>query len=480
LSHAVSINLEHELALQLAPTVNLERGARGITVHNFRRAVHFSAERPECAEVLDDLGAGPRYLHAWLTTNGTAREAVGTAIVYYVLQRLDEIGALSRVLLHDGKVQALLHPNCGFSATQAAPDSRARYVLSRFACLQPQRSGASVYWQVSSPLGHARLAVFDPACMAGIAALIESHTLAQLASRCTLADVTITALVRMLLWCAAVAPLSADGALAEDHSPALRHWEPHDLLFHSRSRMGRHGAAFGGTFHLKGIEAELPAIPPALGATVMRLPRPDIERLARTDPSLSTVLEARRSERSFGTAALTCAQLGELLYRAARLKEVRRKDGLEVAFYPYPGGGARSELCIYAAVADGQELAAGLYRYEAEPHALTAIAALTEDVRYLLHDAQATLGAGAPPPVLLVIASRFRRVSWKYQSMAYAVTLKNVGALMQTLYLSAQAMGLAACALGGGNADVFARCVANDYYEETSVGEFALGTRPCN
>jgi oxazoline/thiazoline dehydrogenase len=49
---------------------------------------------------------------------------------------------------------------------------------------------------------------------------------------------------------------------------------------------------------------------------------------------------------------------------------------------------------------------------------------------------------------------------------------------MQTLYLSATAMGLGACALGGGNADLFARCIDSDYYEETSLGEFALGQMP--
>ena len=37
-------------------------------------------------------------------------------------------------------------------------------------------------------------------------------------------------------------------------------------------------------------------------------------------------------------------------------------------------------------------------------------------------------------------------------------------------------MGLAPCALGGGNADLFATAAGLDYLEEGSVGEFALGT----
>lgn len=61
--------------------------------------------------------------------------------------------------------------------------------------------------------------------------------------------------------------------------------------------------------------------------------------------------------------------------------------------------------------------------------------------------------------------------------MAYATTLKNVGVLYQTMYLVATAMGLAPCALGGGDSDRFAAAVGSDYYTETSVGEFLLGSR---
>jgi SagB-type dehydrogenase family enzyme len=53
--------------------------------------------------------------------------------------------------------------------------------------------------------------------------------------------------------------------------------------------------------------------------------------------------------------------------------------------------------------------------------------------------------------------------------------LKHVGVLYQTMYLTATAMGLAPCAIGGGDADRFAWAAGTDYYAETSVGEFLLG-----
>ena len=74
------------------------------------------------------------------------------------------------------------------------------------------------------------------------------------------------------------------------------------------------------------------------------------------------------------------------------------------------------------------------------------------------------------------MTSRFGRLAWKYRSMAYAATLKDVGIVTQQMYLAATAMGLAPCALGGGDSDLFARAFGIDYYEEPAVGEFVLGT----
>jgi SagB-type dehydrogenase family enzyme len=62
--------------------------------------------------------------------------------------------------------------------------------------------------------------------------------------------------------------------------------------------------------------------------------------------------------------------------------------------------------------------------------------------------------------------------------MAYALILKHVGVLYQTMYLAATAMSLAPCGIGCGDSDLFARAAGTDYYAETSVGEFLLGSKP--
>ncbi len=96
----------------------------------------------------------------------------------------------------------------------------------------------------------------------------------------------------------------------------------------------------------------------------------------------------------------------------------------------------------------------------------------------MLYEAWLASAMTCRPQILFTIASRFQRVSWKYEAMAYATQLKNVGVLYSVMYLVATEMGLAPCALGMGNTDRFCRLAKLDYYTEGSIGEFMLGSAP--
>lgn len=85
------------------------------------------------------------------------------------------------------------------------------------------------------------------------------------------------------------------------------------------------------------------------------------------------------------------------------------------------------------------------------------------------------MDAPGPPQVLITIAARFGRISWKYSSIAYSLILKDVGALIQTFYLAATDMGLGGCAIGTTNIDLFAKMTKLDFHVESPVGQFALG-----
>jgi SagB-type dehydrogenase family enzyme len=211
---------------------------------------------------------------------------------------------------------------------------------------------------------------------------------------------------------------------------------------------------------------------------IVALDRPDLDQLLKVDMPFTAVVEGRRSIRHYGEKPITLRQLGEFLYRSARLKQVIPTDPQELASRPYPGGGSIYELELYVTVKECSDLAPGLYHYAAEAHQLCRLNAPTNLVEALLANAQRSTGLQQGQlQVLIVVAARFQRLMWKYQSLAYALILKNVGVLFQTMYLVATAMDLAPCAVGGGNSDLFAQAAGLDYYTETSVGEFLLGSR---
>jgi len=142
---------------------------------------------------------------------------------------------------------------------------------------------------------------------------------------------------------------------------------------------------------------------------------------------------------------------------------------------PYPSGGASYELELYLAVNMCEGLPRGFYHYDAGAHTLVPIAVRHQDFEALLHGAEFAMGISAAPQILVTIAARFGRVSWKYSSIAYSLILKDTGVLMQTLYLMAADMGLGGCAIGTTNIDLFAKMTGLDFHAEGPVGQFALG-----
>ena len=85
------------------------------------------------------------------------------------------------------------------------------------------------------------------------------------------------------------------------------------------------------------------------------------------------------------------------------------------------------------------------------------------------------MGAPAAPQILITVTARFGRTSWKYSSIAYALVLKDAGALMQTFYLMVNDLGLGGCAIGISNIDLFAKMTGIDFHIEGPVGQFAIG-----
>jgi len=151
--------------------------------------------------------------------------------------------------------------------------------------------------------------------------------------------------------------------------------------------------------------------------------------------------------------------------------------GLSIAYTrrPYPSGGSSYPLELYLAVDNCEGLDRGFYFYDAGEHTLAPIGVQARELDALLKSAAFAMGESGIPQILITIAARFGRVSWKYSSIAYSLILKDVGVLTQTFYLMATAMGLGGCAIGSSNIDLFARMTGIDFYVEGPVGQFAIG-----
>ena len=80
--------------------------------------------------------------------------------------------------------------------------------------------------------------------------------------------------------------------------------------------------------------------------------------------------------------------------------------------------------------------------------------------------------------MLLLLVARFGRLQFKYSGVAYAAALKEVGVIYQALYLTATALGIGGCALGGGDSLVFEQASGLDRWDEGSIGEFLLTGGP--
>ena len=328
-----------------------------------------------------------------------------------------------------------------------------------------------------------RVFLHDSRAAAALALLAVPHTAAELAVELAGLDVLgATGLLSLLFSAGAAFVCNTQGGIAEDESVPLQQWEFHDLLFHHRSRTGRHSDAAGGTYRFLGTLPPLPALKLPMSDRRIALAQPDMAALAAGDLPFSRVSESRQSLRSRGEQPISVSQLAEFLYRSARVKRIKPADPARGAVYESswcvcPSGGAIHELELYLSISRCDGLAPGLYRYDPLGHALEHLSGLGAAQQAVIADGSGAAGLSHPLDVLITLAARFQRVSWKYQSLAYALILKNVGALLQQMYLVATAMSLAPCALGGGNSDRFSEATGLDLYAENSVGDFLFSNR---
>lgn len=464
--------LHSSYGLSWTSSVTLESDGDDLMLQAYTRNA-LRLRQPNAAQrhLVELLNSGSLDTHALCEAVQSHAPGGDLARLYYLLTLAANKALLRYTVAYQGQPLASLEPLAAVFQFEPLAATQ-RYQLSRFACLR--REGLDTV--VECPLGHARLVLHDARAASLVALLSQAHTAAELVALLPgLDEPTVTAFITLLHNARAASAVDADGALPEDTHAPLQQWEFHDLLFHSRSRAGRHDTPMGAGFRWASQIRPLPAVKPPMSTQRITLEPPQ-ETL---NMPFMEVIEARRSQSQAGATPLRVAQLSALLYHAARIKAVREPDPTQALTYaatqrPGASGGAIHALELYLAVSRCDGLAPGFYHYDPLAHALEHLAELGPDHHRLLQAACQATGTAQPPDVLISMAARFQRNSWKYQSIAYALILKDLGALYQQLYLVATALQLAPCALGAGDSDLFARLAGTDYYAETTVGEFTV------
>jgi SagB-type dehydrogenase family enzyme len=379
----------------------------------------------------------------------------------------------------DGTVQVVIEPQVPDYWPRTPPLGNSDVlVLSRFAYMR--RRGNDMV--LESPRAGALFKICDARIATALAALATPQAIKQLRRQDAFPGLELLALLLDCQILFKLDPVRDGGPRLAEGDDNLVLWDFHDLLFHARSTEGRHANPLGGVYPYADVMAPLPAVRPRWPGKAIGLDEFAPRGQSQPMSPAARLLRERHSTRSFDERRpITVAELARFLDGTARVQsrfEDRFDDAspaVEYAVRPYPSAGGSYELELYLAVDACEGLARGFYHYDAGAHALVPITVPVQELEAQLRGAQFAMGAPAVPQILITIAARFGRVSWKYSSIAFSLILKDAGALMQTFYLMGTDMGLGGCAIGIANLDVFAKMTGIDFHVEGPVGQFALG-----
>ena len=309
----------------------------------------------------------------------------GCRLIYYLLL-LRRAGFLEYSLKSRSKVLATVEYLDDRPIPPKTILTNKRLVFSRFAYVCKRDDQAVL----ESPLCQARIVVKDAECLDAIFLLMRPGSLQELfAGKRSRLREELQPFVQLLH------ALSFVLGVEEEEEDRFRCWEFHDLIFHTRARDWRRGPV-GGTFRFGCKPRPVPATDAPTSIESIKLYRPNLESLILNDRPFTEVLERRKSLRGDSGRVISVDQLGEFLYRVARVRWPKSLAGKGEASSlidrPYPNAGARYELELYTLVERCKGLSAGLYHYRPDSHELSRLRGGTAYLQQMIQDAE----RGAP------------------------------------------------------------------------------------
>jgi SagB-type dehydrogenase family enzyme len=348
-----------------------------------------------------------------------------------------------------------------------------RVRLSRFTSLHAD--GGTLL--AESPGARYKVALTSSPAVVIASSLAAPKTVDELATTAGVPSAVVADVVSFLVAAGVVLLARPDGGFAESGGPQVTVWSPDDLLFHTRSRTWQKGAA-PDPEAARGVR-EPPVVKQVTAGPTFPLYRPDPAVLAARDPSLTSLLERDHTCPEFSERVLPARQIGEFLFRAARVRSVGPAHlpggpAHEASQRPYFSVACLYELEIYVGINRCDNLSRGIYHYDPLWHTLTLISDDLPVLDGLLDMAMVAAGGHARPSALLTMTARMSRIAWALGGAAYATTLVHVGALQQVFSLAAKAMGLTAHAVPVDAGDRVDRALKLEWPAEVSVGECVL------
>jgi len=167
----------------------------------------------------------------------------------------------------------------------------------------------------------------------------------------------------------------------------------------------------------------------------IELPEPRL----KSNVSLEEALHARRSIREYSDTPLTLAEVSQLLWAA---QGVTAEWGGRTA----PSAGGLYPLELYLAAGNVEKLAAGVYHYQPENHALNSLK--DTDIRAELSRASLHQTWVKESAINIVIAAVYERTTVKYGERGIKYVHMEAGHAAQNLYLQATALGLGMVTVG--------------------------------
>lgn len=167
----------------------------------------------------------------------------------------------------------------------------------------------------------------------------------------------------------------------------------------------------------------------------LKLPEPALTN----ELSLEQLLSQRRSIREYPDAALSLAEIGQLLWAA---QGITHAEGLRAA----PSAGALYPLELYVVAGRVDGLAPGVYHYEPGRHQLVKTG--DGDVREALARAALSQSCVSDAPAVIVFTADYARTTGKYGHRGRRYVDMEVGHAAENVFLQAGALGLATVPVG--------------------------------